>query len=204
MAQLNADPKYVAMRARKDRELAEREAELSRAEQPLLAELRQAGVEAGSVWGLVNASVPYPAVIPVLIEHLPRPYPSAIREGIARALGVRDAKPHWSTLAKLFHAESDPRVRDGIAAALSAIADRSLIDELIALVQDRRGGPSRILLISALTRSRQPRAREALVACADDPDLEKEVRVVLQRIARRKARKSASRLPRMGGGRRTS
>jgi hypothetical protein len=54
MAKLNADPEFVAKRAREEEERLKREAEYRRAEAPLVDELRAAGGQVQSAWDLVN------------------------------------------------------------------------------------------------------------------------------------------------------
>jgi hypothetical protein len=83
----------------------------------------------------------------------------------AAAAGVREA------------AEPEERVRSGLAAAIAAAADDEVIADVIALARDARHGSSRLLLLSALERSADPRARAALIELGADPDLTKEVHV---------------------------
>ena len=48
------------------------------------------GVEIDSVWDLVNTAEPYPAALPVLMEHLERDgYPDRVMESLGRALAVK-------------------------------------------------------------------------------------------------------------------
>lgn len=61
-----------------------------------------------------------------------------------------------------------------------------LIGDVIALARDKREGPSRVLLLRALLRSKDPRARAALLDLRDDPDLTKEIEVILRRLNRTK------------------
>jgi len=69
--------------------------------QQLLHDLHAAGVEVSDVWDLVNTRRPYPVAIPVLmdwLEHLDERMDSAwegeqLREGLVRALTVREARP---------------------------------------------------------------------------------------------------------------
>lgn len=190
MAKLNADPEFVAMRARKEEMRLEREAEYRRAEAPLVDELRAAGFEVQSAWDLVNTPGSYPKAVPILLAHLPRPYPAAVREGIARALAVREAKdPGWNLLIRLYIDEPEERVRSGLAAAIAAAADDEAIGDVIALARETRHGSSRLLLLSALERSEDPRARAALMDLGTDPDLTKEIQVILQRLKRAKRAK---------------
>ena len=184
MDRLSADPAWVAERDRQDAERARVRDEIARTEPPLLDALASVGHPVGSVWDLVNTGARYPAAIPVLLEHLSGSYPPVIREGIARALGVPEARSVWQVLARRYADESDARVKEGLAVALNGSSDETVLDDLIALARDRQHGASRLLLMSALARSTDPRAQLALDSLSDDPDLHLEVRA----IARRKAR----------------
>ncbi len=187
MAKLNADPEFVAKRAREEEERLKREAEYRRAEAPLVDELRAAGFQVQSAWDLVNTPGSYPKAVPILFAHLPRPYPAAVREGIARALAVPEARTRgWEVLTRLYAGEPETRVRSGLAAAIAAAADDEVIGDVIALTRDTRHGSSRLLLLSALERSADPRARAALMALRTDPDLVKEIQVILGRLKRAK------------------
>lgn len=186
MRQLEADPEFVAAREQKERERQAREAEYRRIEEPLVRDLRAGGLEVDSAWDLVNTSAPYPNALPILLDHLQRSYPDAIKEGIARALAVREAKFAWRVLVGAFRRESGPRAKDGLAVAIAATADKAVLDELIELAKDSTLGPSRLLLLRALARSRAPQARAALMDLEGDPDLEKEIKVILRRLERRR------------------
>lgn len=186
MAKLNADPEYVAKRAREEAERNRRAAEWRAAEVPLLDELRAAGWKLESVWDLVNARNTYAPVLPILLEHLRRPYPARVREGIARAMAMPEARFAWDELARLFQEERQEDARDGLAVALAAATDETRIEDLIELTRDRRSGPSRLLLLRALERSRRPEALKALRDLEADPDLQKEVGLILARLRGRR------------------
>jgi len=188
-AMLKATGQYDAMVERKrlqEEERQKREAESRRAEEPLVAELRRVGLVIESVWDLVNTTAPYPKALPILLEHLPRAYPGAVREGIARALAVPEARSGWNVLTQLYGDEQDKRVKDGLAVAIAGAANDELIGDVMALARDSRHGPSRLLLLRALERSDDPRARAALMDLGTDPDLQKEIQVILRRLNRSK------------------
>lgn len=180
-AQLEGDPEWVARRDERERERRRLEAEWQAAEAPLVAELRAAGFEdVRWSWDLVNTSTPYPEALPILLEHLQRPYPDKVREGIARALAVRDAKFGWKTLTRLYRDEkAGTDAKDGLAVALAASSDDEVVDELISLAQDPAHGQSRLLLLRGLKRSKAPQAQSALEKFTEDPDLSKEARRLL-------------------------
>jgi hypothetical protein len=186
VARLNADPEFVAQRAKEEEERGERATEWRRAEAPLVEELRAAGYSVQSAWDLVNTPGSYPAAVPILLAHVPRSYPGPVREGIARALAVPEAKAGWALLTRLYQEEHDTRAKDGLAVAIAAAADEKVIDDVIALARDPRHGPSRLLLLRALERSRARRCRAALMVLGTDPELKDEIEVVLRRLKRRK------------------
>jgi hypothetical protein len=169
-----------------EEERLKREAEYRHAEAPLVDELRAAGFQVQSAWDLVNTPGSYPKAVPILLAHLPRPYPAAVREGIARALAVREASCGWEVLTRLYQDEHEVRAKDGLAVAIAAAANDELISDVIALARDTSQGPSRLLLLGALERSADPRARAALMDLGTDPDLTKEIQVILRRLKRTK------------------
>jgi hypothetical protein len=180
LAELQRDPDYVDRIQKRDARIADTEQELTRAEARLVEDLRAAGAEIESVWDLVNSRRRYPNLIPTLLSHLRRKYPQRIREGIARALAVPDARVGWNKLVQAFMAESGPvdpvlgvnEMKWALHLAIAAAADVSVLDDLVGLVIDRRRhGPHRSFFIDALARIRDPRARAALHEMKNDPDL---------------------------------
>jgi hypothetical protein len=191
MAKLEADPEFVAQREAREAEHARRVAELAAALTPLLDALREAGCSMSSASELTDPPfpkrAPWPAALPVLLAHLDRPYPSDAREVIAGALAVPEMKEvGWDALLRHYREEKTHLAKDALAAAIDAAADDQVIGDVIALARDTTLGPSRILLLSALTRSKDPRARTAITDLATDPDLVLEIRAILRRLARRK------------------
>ena len=156
---------------------------------PLLAALRDAGMELSSVWDLVNTTTaPPPNTVSILLDHLSGEYPDRVREGIARALAIPQARIGWTQLVDHFQKDRD---RSGlgskfaIASALATIADESTIDDLIGLAMDRRHGQNRIPFIKTLARASAPRARDALQQLALDSDTSAEVKRTLKNMGRR-------------------
>lgn len=169
-ALLKTEGRYSAMVERQRQQEDERQkraAEWRRAEAPLVEELQGAGYSVESAWDLVNTPGSYPKAVPILLAHLPRPYPGPVREGIARALAIPEAKIGWSVLTRLYRDEQDKRAKDGLPVAIAAAADDDVISDVIALARDTRHGPSRLLLLSALERSAEPRARATLMDQGD-------------------------------------
>jgi HEAT repeat protein len=190
IARLNADPEWVAREKERDEALQRKAEEWRVAELPLVEALRAVGYELESAWDLVNIKTPYPDALPILLAHLSRPYPRRVREGIARALAVPEAKFAWEALVKLFKEEPNGEVKDGLAAAVANVARayKELVEQVIPLARDRTLGPSRLLLLSALERSPDPRALVTLMELGTDPDLQLEIQVILKRLKQKKSR----------------
>jgi len=186
MRELAKDKDYQARVAERDRKIREAEAAGREEERDLAADLARVGIYTESAWDLVNSLEPYTAAVPVLADHLQRSYSPGTKEGIARALAIREAKSEWDLLTRLYREEEIPRVKRGLAVAIAAAAHEEVIEDVMVLARDRQYGPTRVLLLDALERSKDPRAHETLRELKDDPDLEKEIRVILRRLDRRK------------------
>jgi hypothetical protein len=182
---LRSNPEWVAMNRKAD----EQEAALLLAEKPIVEALRRAGVEVQSVWDLVNSDGPYSAAIPVLLEHLVRPYPVRIREGIARALAVPEANVGWHVLAREFEGEVDATtcgMKYALAVALGGASTDVELERVLRWVTDPSLGRNRVPLLRALARSRDPRSLEVLGQLANDPTLKVDAEKALRHRMRRR------------------
>lgn len=87
--------------------------------------LRSAGVQVESVWDLVNTSDPYPAALPVLMDHLERggyPEGEAVRAS-ATTLAVKPSVVAGEAEG-LWLSSRDAGEEDGVAVALAACATK--------------------------------------------------------------------------------
>jgi hypothetical protein len=129
MDKLEADPEWVAKRDARERAQAERAAILNADEAELVAEIRKAGFDIDSVYDLIN-NTPHPHLdrrfigeyreaYPILIRHLNLPHHERIREGIIRALTVKDGgESVESALLNHFQNEKDIVLKWVLASAL--------------------------------------------------------------------------------------
>jgi len=154
MEKLRHDPEWVARERERERERRVAEQAFRAEETPTLQDIAHAGLRINSVWDLVNESQSYPEAIPVLMKHLPIPYHRRIREGIARALTVKEAKGvACRVLLEEFKKSDDPSPNGfkwALANALSVTADQSVLDELIELAADRSHDGARDGIVRAL------------------------------------------------------
>jgi hypothetical protein len=167
---LAQDPKYQAMMAEKAKRRADMEALFEADQKPLVAALTAAGRPVKSVWDLVNTAEPYPEAILVLAEHLSHPYHFRTREGIARALTVKEARGAAArvVLAELMKiSETKDAVEDDYRAALAnalvRIGDASMLEDVRQMLGDPHYAKVQSeleKLIKAIAKRKAPRARK--------------------------------------------
>ena len=184
-AKLSANPEFVARQKQADKELAAREAEWKRAERPLVEELRAAGFDVNSAWDFVSTTDRYDDALPILFRHLEEAYPPRVREGIARALAVPESQFAIHDLIRLYKVEDAFDAKSGLAVAISVAADEAALEQIFSLLEDDRNGETRILLLGALERSQDARARATLMRLGTDPQLSKEIQIILRRLKRK-------------------
>jgi hypothetical protein len=179
---LRNDPEYRAKVEAVEAERQERARVLREAEQPIVADLRAAGVQVDSVWDLVNTSEPYPAALPVLIDHMERGgYPERVVESLGRALAVKPSVAFWERLKARWLDARDPGEEDGAAVALAACATNAQLDDLIEFLSVEKRGQSRIYLIRPILQVGGDRGREVVEGLRKDLVLGDESSALLKR-----------------------
>jgi hypothetical protein len=121
------DPAWVARREAQEAEMRAREEHDIAEQAMLLADLRKLGYRIKWIWDFVNTVDSYDNAIPVLVSHLRRRYSEGTREGIARALSVREARGlAGGAMVEVLGEEGlDKHLRWALANALTVVADRS-------------------------------------------------------------------------------
>ena len=141
---LQSDPDWVRQNVER---VSQREAaaeqlrqEYRHEEIPLLSELANLGVKIDSIWDLVNAKSAYPSAISTLTAYLQGVDHPRLREGIARALTVPEARgiADRVILEELQRpsGQSPHSVRWALANALTVVADKGSVDTMRALIAD--------------------------------------------------------------------
>lgn len=122
---LHSCPEWVAQDAAREAKRAAAEMRFRAEEEPIIGDLARLGVEVGSVWDLVNANAEYAVAIPVLLDHLKRPYHDRIRNGIIRALTTKEARGlAGEVILHELRREQDSENRWALANALTVVADQ--------------------------------------------------------------------------------
>jgi len=190
MKELEADAEYQAFVAERDARIEAQEAAGREEERALATDLRRVGVEVGSSWDLVNTGEPYPEAVPVLLDHLRRPYSERTKEGIARALAVPEAEEGWDILLELFESNPDTHPNGhkwAVGVALGVIArETGRHQEALRLLRDKRHGENRSALLEAIAFAKDKSVRPLISEFADDPELGEDVRWQLKHPGRRR------------------
>ena len=131
-------------------------------EMPLIEDLWQVGVKVKSVWNLVNTKSSYKSAIPVLLTHLPMQYHLKNKEGIIRALAVKEARGiACSAILEEYH--KTPKhafnYRWILGNAMAVIITADYIDDVIAVVRERDNGVSRQMFVRALSNMKSPKIK---------------------------------------------
>lgn len=139
---LKACPEWVEQDRQREAKRKAAEERFRIEEEPIIRDLAAVGHEVGSVYDLVNTATSYPAAIPVLLDHLPRPYHPRIRQGIARALTVKEARGLAGEvlLRELRRSDEDHDTRWTLANALTVAAERKDAGGIRALLDDPKYG----------------------------------------------------------------
>lgn len=141
IAKRQNDPEWVAADKEREEKSRARGERLRAEEAPMLADLRAAGWEVESIWDFVNTRDSYPTAVPVLAAHLDRSYDPWTREGIIRALTVPEARGETAQLIidQLKRSDNeDKNIRWALANALTVIADKTMVGDLIDMHDDKR------------------------------------------------------------------
>ena len=145
--------------------------ELREEETPLIVDVADIGIHIESVWDFVNTRKLYPEAIEVLIKHLQLPYHHRIKEGIVRALTVKEAKGQAGRYL-IDEYEKIPKekasLRWAIGNAISIVADSSIEEAMIKIVSDQDGGVAREGFITALRKLRSKAAESILIDVIED------------------------------------
>jgi HEAT repeat protein len=157
----------------------------------LIKVLNDADIYIESVWDLVKSKEAYTAAIPILLdwlEHLDDRVSgdpgNILREGIVRALTVKEARPSAApVMFKEFKkTQTSSSLRWIIGNALSVVTTRDHLDEILSICQDRKYGKGRQELVASLGRFNDPRVVPVLIDLLQDDDVVAHALEALRRL----------------------
>jgi hypothetical protein len=156
-------------------------------EKPLIDDLRQVGVNVKSVWNLVNTKSSYKSAVPILLAHLRKQYHLKNKEGIIRALAVKEARGiACGAILEEYH--KTPKhafnYRWILGNTMAVIITADYIDDVIAVVRERDNGESRQMFVKALANMKSPKIKDVFEQLLIDQCevVNKEVQKALKKI----------------------
>jgi HEAT repeat protein len=139
---------------------------------PVLNDLSKLGYSLQWISDLYSQKLYYENAIPILIKWLPLVDNIDVKEDIVRALTVKWAKPEAAHILikeyrKLYN-ESNTGIKWAIANAFTVVADDSIYDDLVEIINDKSNGESRKMLALTLGRMKNPKAEDILITLLND------------------------------------
>lgn len=173
MRVMKDDPEFQRhQRAWEEATAAQRE-EARRAVAPILADLRGVGIDIeglGELWQ--SPEEEYRRAVPTLLTWLQRTSDTRLKEGIARTLTSKWAKPIAAhRLIEEFKTATDFKLKWTIGNAIDVVADERFTPELLELSADRRHGRGRQMIVNHLAKAKDPQAVDVLMDLLDDDDV---------------------------------
>lgn len=160
-------------------------------EQPILAELRELGLEVELIQDVYHQRVDYKRAIPLLVSWIPRVHDATVKEMLVRAVGDPAARGIAGPILVEAFEVADGEwhgLRWTIGNAIEAVADPSLLDDMIRLARDKEHGRAREMIVMGLGRIRRPEAVRALIGLLDDPEVDGHAVKALARLLPPEAR----------------
>jgi hypothetical protein len=144
------------------------------------------------VWDFVNTADKYPDAVPILVKHLSKPYHHRTKEGIVRALAVKEAKgiANKAVMDEYWRLpKEDPdkpwvfHYRWAFGNTMRVIVMKDDLEDLTEIVLDESNGDSRHMFVRALAKLKSPKVREILEQLVNDKSqiVAKEARKAIER-----------------------
>lgn len=171
--QLLQDEEYQKWLKEKEQVRIALEAAYAEDEKPLVEDLKKAGLNITSSWDLVNTKSSYKQAIPILLEHLPKPYHLKNKEGIVRALAVKEAigKASPILIAEYNRTPEDKMFfRWAIGNTIYTTIKEGDVESILPIVLDRTNGTSRQMFVAALGKIKADNVKAVLFRLVNDDD----------------------------------
>ncbi|WP_343540217.1 hypothetical protein [Sphingobacterium thalpophilum] len=171
--QLLQDEEYQKWLKEKEQVRIALEAAYAEDEKPLVEDLKKAGLNITSSWDLVNTKSRYKPAIPILLEHLPKPYHLKNKEGIVRALAVKEAIGKASSvLISEYNRTPKDKVllRWAIGNTIYTTITEDDVESILPIVLDRTNGTSRQMFVAALGKIKVNNVKDVLLRLVNDDD----------------------------------
>lgn len=196
MRALGDDPEWQAEVVRRRDASAQLHRTLVEDARPLTVALAKSNYRVETAWDLVNAAYSYRTALPVLVEHLQRPYHPRNLEGIVRALTVPPARTlAWDALIEIARRPArnpqEESLQDAAFNALSIIATKTDLPLLAQMSTDSTLGSGRSAFLIRLRKAKYPQIDLILNRALKDPLLAPQAETELRKINRKRTPKTS-------------
>lgn len=150
------------------------EKELQIEQVQLIQELRKKDIIISNIWDLVNTKGNYKNGFNILIDHLSKPYHNKTKEGIVRALAVKEVPQIVnSILLEEYHKtpKDNKTLRWAIGNTIYNTITENYKDKIIDIVKDKTNGISRHMFILALGKIKCTEVENVLIDLLNDEEV---------------------------------
>jgi HEAT repeat protein len=189
--QLLQDQEYQKWLKEKEQVRTALEAAYAEDEKPLVEDLQKAGLNITSSWDFVNTKSSYKPAIPILLEHLSKPYHLKNKEGIVRALAVKEAigKASPVLIAEYNRTPKDKMLlRWAIGNTIYTTITEDDVESILPIILNKTNGPSRQMFVAALGKVKSGKTEDVLINLLDDEEVTPHALEALGRMKSSKAR----------------
>lgn len=145
------------------------------------------GLSLRSVWDLINGAYYPKTAIPILVDLLDVVTDPKTKEGMVRALSIRDAKPFAT--ARLIEEFRKTTVSSDVSPlkwtignAIHVLADDTVYNEIRELTMNRDHAGDRKMIVLALGKMKNPDAVDVAISLLDDDDVAGHALAALARL----------------------
>lgn len=140
-------------------------------EEKLLNDIRAKGVEISNINDLMKIDKRFKDLIPIVLEHLKKIDDENDKEFLVRCLGVKDFTEASEQLLDEFYKTDKITFKWAIGNTLSIINDKSKVNELLKIVQNKEHGIGRQMIIVALGKMKTKEAFPVLLNLLNDEEV---------------------------------
>jgi hypothetical protein len=140
--------------------------------EPILQELKGFGFDVETLADLRHQPRSFQEAVPMLLYWFTKVENNVVKEELARCLTLKKAPPIVGvTLVQEFLKSNDRFLKWAIGNALFAVADESILEQLVEIVLDKRHGTARQMIVLGLGKFHNDAVHQALLQLLEDKDV---------------------------------
>ena len=137
----------------------------------LLNEIRSKGVEISSINDLININESFKDIVPIILKYIREIDDESDKQFLVKCLGVSRFTEATSDLIEEFKNSTNTSYKWAIGNTLSIILDKSKIEELLEIIQNKQHGIARQMIIIAIGKMNVKKAIPILLNLLNDEDV---------------------------------